>query len=105
MVVRLYSGPDRHHQRKQAQLVRSLETAHTRVDKKVEAVTQEQAKVAQSEAQGHGKRLKQRQCTLGDLGTRVQRGPRETQQNSLRKPPPWAQPDSGQIATSASRRS
>ena len=60
-------GPDRHHQRKQAQLVRSLETAHTRVDKKVEAVTAQQAKVAQSEAQGHGKRLKQRQCTLGTL--------------------------------------
>jgi hypothetical protein len=60
-------GPDRHHQRKQAQLAQSLETAHTRVDKKAEVVTAQQDKVAQSEAQGHGKRLEQRQRTLVTL--------------------------------------
>jgi hypothetical protein len=60
-------GPDRHHQRKQAQLAQSLETAHTRVDKKAEVVTTQQDKVAQSEAKGHGKRLEQRQRTLMTL--------------------------------------
>ncbi len=60
-------GPDRHHQRKQAQLAQSLETAHTRVDKKAEAVTAQQDKVAKSEAKGHGKRLEQRQRTLVTL--------------------------------------
>src|SRR5882724_3045514 len=60
-------GPDRHHQRKQAQLAQSLETAHERVDKKAEAVTAQQTKVAESEAKGHGRRLEQRQGTLVTL--------------------------------------
>ena len=60
-------GPDRPHQRKQEQLEQSLETAHTRVDKKAEAVTAQQAKVAESEAKGHGTRLEQRQRTLVTL--------------------------------------
>ena len=60
-------GPDRHHQRKQEQLEQSLETAHTRVDKKAEAVTAQQAKVAESEGKGHGTRLEQRQRTLVTL--------------------------------------
>jgi chromosome segregation ATPase len=60
-------GPDRHQQRKQAQLAQSLETAHTRVDKKAEAVTAQQDKVAKSEAKGHGTRLEQRQRTLVTL--------------------------------------
>ena len=60
-------GPDRHHQRKQAQLAQSLETAHTRVAKKAEVVTTQQDKVAQSEAKGHGKRLEQRQRTFMTL--------------------------------------
>ena len=60
-------GPDRHHQRKQAQLEQSLETAHERVGKKVEAVTAQQAKVAESEAKGHGRRLEQRQGKLVTL--------------------------------------
>jgi hypothetical protein len=60
-------GPDRHHQRKKEQLEQSLEMAHTRVDKKAEAVTAQQAKVAESEAKGHGTRLEQRQRTLVTL--------------------------------------
>ncbi len=60
-------GPDRHHQRKTEQLEQSLETAHTRMDKKAEAVTAQQAKVAESEAKGHGTRLEQRQRTLVTL--------------------------------------
>ncbi len=54
-------GPDRHHQRKQAHLEASLATAHERVNKKEEALTSQQAKVAESEAKGHGRRLEQRQ--------------------------------------------
>ena len=60
-------GPDRHHQRKKEQLEQSLETAHTRVDKKAKAVTAQQAKVAESEAKRHGTRLEQRQRTLVTL--------------------------------------
>ena len=60
-------GPDRHHQRKQAQLEASLETAHERVHKKAEAVKAQQAKMAESEAKGHGRRLEQRQGTLVTL--------------------------------------
>ncbi len=57
-------GPDRHHQRKQEHLAASLETAHERVDKKAEAVKSQQAKVAESEAKGHSRRLEQRQGKL-----------------------------------------
>lgn len=57
-------GPDRHHQRKQEQLDASLESVDERVTKKAEALTQQQAKVAESEAKGHGRRLQQRQCKL-----------------------------------------
>jgi hypothetical protein len=57
-------GPDRHHQRKQEQLEASLETARERLNKKEEAVTVQQDKVAESEAKGHGNRLEQRQGKL-----------------------------------------
>jgi len=60
-------GPDRHHQRQQDQLEASLETAHERVAKKAEAVTSQQAKVAEAEAKGHGRRLEQRQGKLVTL--------------------------------------
>lgn len=57
-------GPDRHHQRKQDQLEASLQIAQKRVDKKAEAVSIQQDKVAESEAKGHGTRLEQRQHKL-----------------------------------------
>jgi len=57
-------GADRHHQRKQAQLAQSLETAHTRVDKQAEALKAQQDTVAESASTGHGKRLEQRTRTL-----------------------------------------
>jgi len=57
-------GPDRHHQRHKEQLDASLETAHQRVAKKEEAVKSQRAKVAESEAKGHGRRLEQRQGKL-----------------------------------------
>jgi hypothetical protein len=60
-------GPDRHHQRRAAQLAQSLETAHKRVDKKAEAVKVQQEKVAESTSKGHGKRLEQRQRHLVTL--------------------------------------
>ena len=56
--------PDRHQQRQRAQLDQSLEVAHKRVDKKAEGVKATQAKVAESEAKGHGTRLAQRQRAL-----------------------------------------
>ncbi len=54
-------GPDRHQQRKREDLEASLETAQQRVANKVEALQAQQAKVTESKAQGHGKRLEQRQ--------------------------------------------
>jgi hypothetical protein len=57
-------GPDRQQQRKREDLAASLETAQQRVANKVEALQQQQAKVAKSKAQGHGKRLEQRQQAL-----------------------------------------
>ena len=57
-------GADRHHQRKQAQLDQSLETAHKRVDKKAEALKAQQDKVTESASKGHGKRLEQRTRNL-----------------------------------------
>ena len=65
-------GPDRHHQRKKEQRAQSLETAHERVTKKAEAVTAQQAKVAASEAKGHGTRLEQRQGKLVTLEHELQ---------------------------------
>lgn len=57
-------GADRHHQRKQAHLAQSLETAHKRVNKKAAALQAQQDKVAESASKGHGKRLEQRRRTL-----------------------------------------
>ena len=57
-------GPDRHHQRAGATLHASLASAQQRVEKATEALKAQQAKVAVSEAQGHGKRLEQRQRAL-----------------------------------------
>jgi hypothetical protein len=64
-------GADRHHQRKQAQLAQSLETAPKRVDKKAAALQAQQAKVAASESTGHGTRLEQRTRTLLPLAQAV----------------------------------
>ena len=57
-------GPDRHHQRQHEQRDQSLETASKRVHTKEEVVKSPQAKVAEAEAKGHGRRLEQRQGTL-----------------------------------------
>ncbi len=57
-------GPDRHQQRKRAQLDQSLEAAHQRVDKQAEALKAHQGKMAESESTGHGTRLEQRQRAL-----------------------------------------
>src|SRR5467141_799507 len=57
-------GPDRHQQRKREELEASLETAQQRVGNKGEALHEQQAKVAESKAKGHGKRLEQRQQAL-----------------------------------------
>jgi len=57
-------GPDRHHQRQHEHLEASLETANERVNKKAETLKSQQAKVAESEAKGQGRRLEQRQGQL-----------------------------------------
>src|SRR2546428_8310991 len=57
-------GPDRHQQRKRESLAASLETAQQRVDKKVEALHEQLAKVEESTSKGHSKRLEQRQQAL-----------------------------------------
>src|SRR6266568_69525 len=58
------TGPDRHQQRVREQVEQSLEAAQKRVDKKAEALKAQQDKVGESESQGHGKRLAQRQRAL-----------------------------------------
>ena len=60
-------GPDRHQQRQQEQLDQALAAAQQRVDKKAEALQGQQAKVAESAAKGHSKRLEQRQRTCAVL--------------------------------------
>ena len=60
-------GPDRHQQRKRESLEQSLEGARQRVDKKADAVQNQQEKVSESESKGHPKRLVQRQKTLAVL--------------------------------------
>ena len=82
----------------------SLETAHQRVDKKEEALKSQQAKVAESEAKGHGRRLEQRQGKLVPMEHEL-KDATGNRRNSLSKPPTWARADSGPIATFASRRS
>jgi hypothetical protein len=58
-------GPDRHQQRKREALEASLQTAQQGVTKRVEALDEQRAKVKESEAKGHGRRLEQRQHALG----------------------------------------
>jgi hypothetical protein len=60
-------GPDRHQQRAQEKLDKSLEGLQQRVDKRVNKVKAQQDKVAESAAKGHGQRLEQRQRTLAVL--------------------------------------
>jgi hypothetical protein len=60
-------APDRHQQRQKEQLDQALEAAQQRVDKQAEALKGPQAKVVESEAKGHGKRLEQRQRTCAML--------------------------------------
>ena len=57
-------GPDRHQQRAQEKLDKALTGLQQRVDKRAKQVKKPQGKVAESGAQGHGKRLEQRQRTL-----------------------------------------
>ena len=65
-------GPDRHQQRQREPLDASLETAPQRVDKKVEALERQQAKVAESASKGHGQRLEQRQQALVRVAQELQ---------------------------------
>ena len=60
-------GPDRHQQRKPDALDQAREVTAQKLDKKAKQLNAQQHKVAESLANGHGKRLEQRQRTLGVL--------------------------------------
>ena len=57
-------GPDRHQQRQCESLEASLKTVQQRLDKKVNALHEQQAKVEESTSKRHSKRLEQRQQAL-----------------------------------------
>jgi len=58
-------GPDRHQQRAKTQLTAHVEAVEKNLEKKEQLVSAQQEKVTESVAQGHGKRLQQRQQRLG----------------------------------------
>jgi hypothetical protein len=60
-------GPDRHQQRKQEALDQAREATAQKLDKKAEQLNAQQDKVVESVANGHGKRLEQRQQRLSVL--------------------------------------
>ena len=64
-------GSDRHQQRKQDALAQAREATAQKRDKKAQQLNAQQDKVAESVAKGHGKRLEQRQRTLGVLDKEV----------------------------------
>jgi len=70
-------GPDRHQQRAEGKVRDSLEAARHRVAKKTLKLEAKREQVAQSEAQGHGKRLEQRQRAVAELEAKL----REVQQH------------------------
>lgn len=70
-------GPDRHQQRAEAQGRGSLEAARPRGEQKRFALEAKREQVTQSAAQGHGKRLEQRQRAAAELADKR----REAQQH------------------------
>jgi hypothetical protein len=64
-------GPDRHQQRAQAKVRNALEGAKSRVEKNRLELEAKYEQVAQSEAQGHGKRLEQRQRAAAELEAKL----------------------------------
>jgi hypothetical protein len=70
-------GPDRHQQRAEAKVHEALDTARHRVAKRRLELEAKREQVAQSEAQGHGKRLEQRQRAASELEDKL----REAQQH------------------------
>jgi hypothetical protein len=70
-------GPDRPQPRKREDREASLETAQQRVANQGEALQQQQAKVAQSQAPGQGKRLAQRQPALRRVAQELEEAPHQ----------------------------
>ncbi|HET9787592.1 MAG TPA: hypothetical protein VFP47_10685, partial [Pyrinomonadaceae bacterium] len=64
-------GPDRHQQRAEARVRESLEAAKRRVEKRRVELAAKREQVAQSEAQGHSKRLEQRQRAVAELEAKL----------------------------------
>ena len=84
-------GPDRHQQRAREQLDQALAGLQQRADKKGDRIQAQQDKVAESAAQGHGKRLEQRQRTLAVMekefkAIQYKQGQLTAQEAALRPP-------------------
>ena len=60
-------GPDRHQQRRHAEVVASRDKANEKLVKKSVEIADQQHKVSESDIKGHGKRLEQRQDKLHTL--------------------------------------
>jgi hypothetical protein len=68
-------GPDRHQQRARATLEQALAASQKRVDKKTEVLQAKQDQGAESEVQGHGTRLAQRQHAFAVLDKELEDAP------------------------------
>jgi len=66
-------GPDRHQQRAREKVEESLENTQHKLSKKEQLLTIQHAKVAESQAKGHGTRLKQRERRLGEIKQELQK--------------------------------
>ena len=73
-------GPDRHQQRARAHFDDARQKAQRKVERKTELLTQQQGKVAESQAKGHTKRLEQRQRRLQILQDELARATKKTVQ-------------------------
>jgi hypothetical protein len=73
-------GPDRHQQRARAHLDEARQHAQHKLEKKTDHLNQQREKVAESQSQGHTKRLDQRQRRLQLLHQEVAQATKKTDQ-------------------------
>lgn len=66
------TGLDRHHQRREEELERTLEAARVRMDKKSLVLAAQREKVMESESKGHSKRLLQRESRIAAMEQELQ---------------------------------
>jgi hypothetical protein len=94
-------GPDRHQQRRQAEVLGALDKANEKVAKQTDELEVQQQKVLDSEAKGHGKRLEQRQDKLQQLQGEL--SVVESKQRCNSKWRPWSRLDSVQTGIFVNR--